>query len=240
MDIGRAFGFVFEDEQWFSKLLLGAVISLIPIFGQFALIGYGITVIRNVIAGHPRPLPEWDDLGGYFMDGLMIWIAQIVYALPLIIAACFIFTPAFLPLLAGENENLMAILGGVSTVLIIGASCVMGLYGLLIWLVTPMIQVQYAVRKELGACLRVGEIVRLTFSNIGNILIALGMIMVVGVVFSTAISVAYGVLGVIPIIGWMLMLPVGLLVLPFGVWVNVFSAYLYGQVGRASGFAQAV
>ena len=39
MDIGKAFGFVFEDEQWVSKILLGAAIMLIPIFGLFALIG---------------------------------------------------------------------------------------------------------------------------------------------------------------------------------------------------------
>ena len=72
MDIGKAFGFVFEDEEWIKKLLLGALITLIPVFGQFTLMGYIVAVIRNVLAGSYRPLPEWENLGTYFKDGLMV------------------------------------------------------------------------------------------------------------------------------------------------------------------------
>ena len=58
MDIGGAFSYVFEDEDWIVKILLGAAILLIPIFGQLALVGYGIAILRNVKAGKPQPLPD--------------------------------------------------------------------------------------------------------------------------------------------------------------------------------------
>ena len=88
MDIGQAFSFVFEDEEWIVKILLGAVLMLIPIFGQCALMGYGIAIVRNVKAGEPRPLPDWGNLGEYFMDGLMFWVATLIYALPIFILIC--------------------------------------------------------------------------------------------------------------------------------------------------------
>ena len=31
MDIGKAFSFVFEDERWVSKVLLGGLFMIIPI-----------------------------------------------------------------------------------------------------------------------------------------------------------------------------------------------------------------
>ncbi|GAB4207417.1 MAG: hypothetical protein OHK0022_35600 [Roseiflexaceae bacterium] len=85
MDIGRAFGFVTEDEEWVSKILLGAVISLIPIFGQLVMLGYMLKTARNVAQGETKPLPRWQDFGDLFMRGLHMFVIQLVYLLPLII-----------------------------------------------------------------------------------------------------------------------------------------------------------
>ncbi len=54
MDIGKAFSFVFEDEKWVSKVLLGGLFFCIPII-NFAVIGYMIKVAQNVAQGtHAR------------------------------------------------------------------------------------------------------------------------------------------------------------------------------------------
>ena len=83
MDIGKAFGFVFEDEKWVSKVLLGGLFFLIPIV-NFAVIGYMLKVAQNVAQGNPRPLPEWGggEFGNHFMRGLHGIVIQIVYQLP--------------------------------------------------------------------------------------------------------------------------------------------------------------
>ena len=84
MDIGKAFSFVFEDEKWISKVLLGGLFLIIPIV-NFAVIGYMLKVAQNVAQGNPRPLPEWSEFGDHFMRGLHGIIIQIVYQLPTII-----------------------------------------------------------------------------------------------------------------------------------------------------------
>jgi hypothetical protein len=84
MDIGKAFGFVFEDEKWVSKVLLGGLFLIIPIV-NFAVIGYMLKVAQNVAQGNPRPLPEWGEFGDHFMRGLYGVAIQIVYQLPTII-----------------------------------------------------------------------------------------------------------------------------------------------------------
>jgi hypothetical protein len=90
MDIGKAFSFVFEDEKWVSKVLLGGLFMLIPIV-NFAVIGYMLKVAQNVAQGNPRPLPEWGEFGDHFMRGLYGIVIQIVYQLPTIILYVLFF-----------------------------------------------------------------------------------------------------------------------------------------------------
>jgi hypothetical protein len=90
MNIAKAFSFVFEDEAWVSKVLLGGVLFLIPIV-NFAVFGYMLKVAQNVAQGNPRPLPEWGDFGGHFMRGLYWFVIQVVYQLPTIILYVLFF-----------------------------------------------------------------------------------------------------------------------------------------------------
>jgi len=46
MDIGKTFTYVFEDEDWVKKVLIGGVINLIPIVGFFFTAGYMLEMGR--------------------------------------------------------------------------------------------------------------------------------------------------------------------------------------------------
>src|SRR5262245_229692 len=72
LDFGRAFQFVFEDPDWVKKILLGGLFQLLAIvvIGIPFFIGYFLRVIRRTAQGEARPLPDWDDLGGLFSEGL--------------------------------------------------------------------------------------------------------------------------------------------------------------------------
>jgi len=239
MDVGKALSFVFEDEEWVTKILLGAVIALIPIFGGLALMGYAIAVVRNVIAGHDRPLPAWDDLGNYFKDGLMFWVTTVIYALPLLILICPIGLVWILPAIASEQEDLIAILTGVAGVVSAGLGCLAALYGILLALLTPVVQIRFAETEDIGACLRLGDIFRFLFANIGSVIISQILLFVAGIVLTSVIGGVGGFFGIIPICGWILAAALGLLLLPASVWLTVFSSHLYGQIGRQSGTTQA-
>ena len=84
MDIGKAFGFVFEDEKWVSKVLIGGLLIWIPIV-NFAVFGYMLAVARNVAQGNPRPLPEWGEFGMLFGRGFSAFVIALVYLLPVFI-----------------------------------------------------------------------------------------------------------------------------------------------------------
>ena len=54
MQIGKAFTYPFEDAKWASKLLIGALISVVPIL-NIAWGGYTCEIIRRVSARIPSP-----------------------------------------------------------------------------------------------------------------------------------------------------------------------------------------
>ena len=88
MDIGRSFTFITEDEDWLRKVLIGGLISLIPIVGQLYMAGYVIQVIRNTIEGREVPLPEvTEDFGEKLLKGLMAMLIAVIYFIPVIIVA---------------------------------------------------------------------------------------------------------------------------------------------------------
>jgi hypothetical protein len=90
MDIGRAFNFPFQDPRWVTKVLIGGVLILIPIFGWFTVFGYTIRVMRNVVSGSDVPLPEWDDFGGMFVEGIKAFVIALVWSIPAIIISAIV------------------------------------------------------------------------------------------------------------------------------------------------------
>ncbi len=249
MNIGKALGFVFEDEQWVTKVLLGAAILLIPIFGQLAVAGYVIAVIRNVMAGNPRPLPEWGDLGRNFVDGLMVTIASLVYGIPIWLIICPIVAVWVLPLLGpiigGENQDvvgtLTATFTGVAGIVTAGGVCLAMLFGILLSLLQPVLQIRYAKSGQLGACFQVGEVFRFMFANIGPIVIAMVILWAIGMVVGIGVSIVASVVGLIPCLGIIVGLVMPFLVLPLGFWTSVVAGHMYGQIGqRAEGTAGSI
>ena len=86
MDFVRAVKFPLDDENWITKVVVGSLLNLIPIFG----LGYTVGVARNVVRGKARPLPGTEDLGQVITDGIMVTIAGIVYALPALLVGCVV------------------------------------------------------------------------------------------------------------------------------------------------------
>ena len=82
MNIGRAFTFFLDDPDWIKKVLLGALISLIPLVGGFIILGWALAVTREVYQGTDNRVPDWNDLGGYLVRGLIAAVGVFLWALP--------------------------------------------------------------------------------------------------------------------------------------------------------------
>lgn len=227
MDVARAFTYVTEDERWVGKIVIGAVISfftflLLPIP---LLAGWMVGITRNVMAGVERPLPEWDDFGTLFRDGLAVVAAQFVYTLPFWLLGCIALVATVgLGGLSELNEDVAAA-GFLATFGLIGCLALIFLLALLV--ISPAIVIQYVRTNDFGACFRFGEVVGIARDNVGDILIAALTPFVVSLVLSA--------FGAIPLIGWC---GAPLISLAVGPYLLAVLGHLYGQIaGKISGKA---
>ncbi len=181
MDFGKAFSYVFDDPDWLKKVGLGGVINIVPIL-NFAAIGYGLEVIQRVIRNDPRPLPEWDDIGGKLVKGLLVAVIGFVYMLPIIIMAiCVQVVSIAIAGGASSSEDTAAML---VTVIMGCLGCLILLYSLFIGLVLPAALGNYAAKDQLGAAFRFGEVVALVQKNLGLYLMVLLITIVASLVGS--------------------------------------------------------
>ncbi|MFW6135248.1 MAG: DUF4013 domain-containing protein [Chloroflexota bacterium] len=240
MNVNKALTFVFEDDEWVSKILLGTVISLIPLFGGAAVTGYTIAVLRSVREGRSHRLPTWDRLGDYFVDGLLYWVALLIYSIPLLILLCPIALVWVLPAASNDRQGLTNALTTVAALVSAGLGCLALLYALLLWAVTPVLQIRYAEAGKLGACLRFADVFRFLFANIGPIIIAQILVWAAGLVATTVLGLVIGAFGLVPICGWVVASLLGLLFLPLGVWLMLFAAHLYGDIAHGAAASTAM
>jgi len=210
MDIGKAFGFVFDDENWIVKVLVGGVLSLIPFVGPILMYGYGLELMENVIKGRPRPLPEWDDWGGKLVKGIMYLVISFVYAIPIVLLG-FCFGLLMTGLGVAEAEEAANVVGSLGGVCFGGFAL---LYGILLTLALPPAIGRYLETGELGTAFRLGEVFALVRDNIGAWIIALVLTWLAGLIASLGIILCF----------------VGLLFTAF--WANLVMMYLWGDVYR--------
>ena len=176
MDFAKAFSFVFDDQDWVQKIIIGGLIGLIPIIGQLAVFGYMIAIIRNVIRGEAQPLPEWSDFGQMIIDGLYTLIIGLIYTLPIWIVMCLIMFPMMAIGGAFGDDGDMGVIGGL------GICCFAffaPIYGIaMAWFFLPAAMARYADTGDMMSALRFGEILAITRANPIVFLMALLVAMV--------------------------------------------------------------
>lgn len=99
MDLREYLLFPFQDPDWVRKLLLGCVITLLPIVNILTL-GYFLACLETGLRGQ-QMLPEWDGWAELFNDGLQVLIISLVYlGIPLVLAILLLSVPGIGSLLA--------------------------------------------------------------------------------------------------------------------------------------------
>lgn len=223
MDFGRAFTFVRDDPRWTTKIGIGAVVMLLSIIflgiPSILLIGYQLAVTRQVMEGKDLPLPEWEDWGKLFRDGLYVAIAILVYTLPLWLLFCIGFGVTFLPALGGGNEDVAGAFAGVAVLTWVVLFCLIFIVGMGLAIVVPGLYIQYIRTNEFGALFRIGEVFGIVRDNIADILLAMVAIIAVNFVIQTVASV----------LSWTICIPF-IIFLAGPVWINISTGHLYGQI----------
>lgn len=201
MDVGQAFAFINEDEEWLKKVGVGAIVGAIPIV-NFAVFGYQAEVARNVAARVERPLPEWHDFGKFFVNGLRIVGAMFFYLLPVILLTLcaslsmfFLVEPTSQP--AGSSTP-----PPPEFFLIFGLmfACIMP-YTIFLNIIWPLFTIQNAREEKFGVNFRFSEMWQLIRRQPGNyiIIVALFFGLYLGISFLLFPAV---ILIFIPCLGW--------------------------------------
>jgi hypothetical protein len=212
MDWGKSFTYVFDDKDWVAKLLIGGILSIIPIV-NLVVLGYVLKALKNVAEGAEQPLPAWDDFGDYFVKGLVSVLGATVWALPIIIIAIM---TAVLSAVTGYNSSDTARTSTPVVLCMWSMSCVSGIYGLFLGVVLPAAFAQYAVRGDFGAFFRCGEMFKFIKANLGNYIIALVLAAVAQFIGSFGVVLCF----------------IGAIFTQF--WALLVGGHLLGQVYRGS------
>ncbi|MCJ7717389.1 MAG: DUF4013 domain-containing protein [Anaerolineales bacterium] len=212
MDFGKAFSFVFEDEDWVKKIAVGGLLSLIPVIGIFVVLGWGVEITKRVINGDTEVLPDWSDFGGYLSRGFMVFVIVFIFLLPVILVqSCGTGLPFLTE--SYEQEALTTALWIVTACF----TCITILYSIVAYMVLPAAIARYAATGEAGAAFKLGEIFKMVKDNLGTY----GMVLLGGIVASLVAS-----LGTIAcVIG----------VLFTSVYSFAINGHLWGQAYKISG-----
>jgi hypothetical protein len=227
MDIGSAFTYMFDDEEWLKKLAIGGGIIL----GGFILLpvllvglalflpvaGYMLETLKRVRDGQPTPLPEWDDLGSLFQTGLMVAAIGLVYNIPSILLSCASIptNPQMATEVMGLDRDTANVLGLVGACI----GCLQFLVGLAAGFIMPAAFIRYAQYGTFGSAFQFGELFSFISNNIGDYIITVVITWVAGLI------AFFGII----------LCGIGFFFTSF--WAQLVSANLYGQLARKAGGA---
>ncbi len=218
MDIGKSFTYVFEDQNWIMKVLIGGVVSLIPIV-NFAAYGYMLTAMKNIADGQPNPLPEWGEFGAHFMKGLYAFVGILIYFLPMIVLFCCFFVLSFVGTAgagaAGRNGG-----DAIGTVVALAGlcfQCLAALYALVagVTLYAPLTRFAMS-NNQLSIFWDFRGNLDLITKNLSNYIIAILIVLVAGFVAGFGVILCF----------------IGVFFTQF--WSQLVAAHVFGQFWRSS------
>jgi hypothetical protein len=204
VDFGRSFTFVTEDPEWVKKILIGGVFTLACaiLVGVPFVLGYFSRTLRNVVAGEPRPMPEWDDLGDIFNEGLRLTAVYLLYTLAIVAALLALGAVVMLPALAlsgsrHDPSEVFGLLGGLGIVAVYGLIMV-GSLALAVYL--PAALARAALRGTVGDGLAWRDILGFISANLGNYLMSLVIYLIAS--FLSQFGIILCCVGIFPAAFW--------------------------------------
>jgi len=204
VDFGRSFTFVGEDPDWIKKILIGGAFTLACalLVGVPFVLGYFSRTLRNVVTGELRPMPEWDDLGGIFNEGLRLTAVYLLYTLGVVAVVAALGCMVMLPVMAlsgggGDVSDALGVLGGLGIVGAYGLAMV-GFLALAVYL--PAALARAALRGTVADGFAWRETLGFIRANLGNYLISLVIYLLAS--FLSQFGILLCCVGVFPAAFW--------------------------------------
>jgi hypothetical protein len=247
VSIKQILRFPFQGEEWQSRFLIGVGVILagfvIPLLPTVLIAGYVLRVTRQAVRGESPHLPAWDDWGALALDGLKASLIHLAYLGPGVLVwgggmTLYFLTSFSFPLLTSlmERTESLFILFPVIMLLNIAVMFLsMTLGGLLLILgavPVPVAKAHFAAQDDLAAAFRMREWWPRLRDHKLDYLVA--WVVVVGLftlwyIGGLLLSYTIVLCWVMPLLG-----------APFGIYIALVSAALFGQTYRQSGAAEEI
>jgi hypothetical protein len=209
--LGDALSFPRQSDDWLPTLLIGGVLSVLGflIVPIFIVQGYFVRVLAAAARGE-RAAPSFTDWGGLIVDGVKLFVLNLVYGLLLLIPLGIVAVATGVAASGGDASRVFAGIVGLVGLLVVAA------LGLVVAYIVPAAATNFAMEGRLGAAF--------DFST------------VFGAAFTGDYAVAWLVAVVVAVVGGLIgsalsVVVVGIFVL---FYVQVSTFYLFGR-----GFAEA-
>jgi hypothetical protein len=184
--LGDALAFPRRGDDWLKTIVIGGVLSLL---GGFLLIpilpvqGYLVRVLDSGVRDDHEP-PVFDEWGDLFVDGILLFVIQFVYALvPFLVFAVGAFVVGVGAFAAGGSEAAGAGVG-ILGLLVFGVG---GLLSLLVAYFIPAAVANFAYEDEFAAAFDVSRIREAAFTK--DYFVAVVLAIVVAVVLGSIAAI---------------------------------------------------
>lgn len=200
-DIKRTFKIAFQGERALEKILIGVALMVVAavaaqihqvgglvnlLIASFSL-GYCVRLIRQETTAapgaQPVSLPEWNNFGVLFKDGILLLLAKLIYGIGLAVAFLVInLVMGSMALLSQTALQQMAA-GDVSQVpVLVVFVWIAFAIALVIFsaLFIPLMVAHYAHENRFSACFEVGRIFGKLTGNFGAVVLAILNLLLVG------------------------------------------------------------
>jgi len=242
-DVTNSFTYVLKDHQWIKKMAIGGLITAVPIVSAISN-GYQMQVIRNLLSGAAKPLPEWDNAGRYFKEGLALTLAIYSLYIPGIILSVVGWISGLreiahlITLLIGANkqEVVMPDLGSSLTKLIVNGllSLVLSFVLPIVFLGVPAMVIRCVRKNSFFAALNIFANIKFILKHLGDYALAWVGVFVMLTLFSfiagTLGATTVWIFGIGTLVGWF-----GVALARF--WGRMMWAYHLAQMERKSTIA---
>lgn len=192
--------------KWTRWFLLIICAIIFPLFG-----GYSVRIMSGA-----KPAPELENWGSLFIDGIKLIVIGLIYSIPVLIVAFLVLGGSIMALVSGSDSVAAAGIAGF-----MGGLLVVVILALIIGLVSIMGMIRFSRTGSMGEAFNFSAI----FETIGKI----GWIhyIIAVVVMWVVLSVVGGILGMIPVIGWCIMI---ILIPFFGIFQYRYYTAIYESV----------
>ena len=107
-DLKQILGSPFREREWFMKMILGSIISIVPVL-NFLSLGYFIRCIQYGWRGM-QGLPDWDNWADLFKEGCMVFLILLAY---LVLPTLLAFMAIAIPVVGMAFASLIVFIMGV-------------------------------------------------------------------------------------------------------------------------------